>query len=55
MLRSRLGVAARETVRLRFDASHVIGELEKIYASLGLARTGKAKSRKAARPLREAA
>jgi glycosyltransferase involved in cell wall biosynthesis len=55
MLRSRLGAAARETVRLRFDADHVIGELEKIYASLGLARTGKGKVRRTARALREAA
>jgi len=55
MLRSRLGAAARETVRLRFDAGHVIGELEKIYASLGLARTGKGRVRRTARALREAA
>jgi glycosyltransferase involved in cell wall biosynthesis len=55
MLRSRLGAAARETVRLRFDADHVIGELEKIYASLGLARTGKGRVRRTARALREAA
>jgi glycosyltransferase involved in cell wall biosynthesis len=55
MLRARLGAAARETVRLRFDADHVIGELEKIYASLGLARTGKGRVRRTARALREAA
>jgi glycosyltransferase involved in cell wall biosynthesis len=55
MLRSRLGAAARETVRLRFDADHVIGELERIYASLGLARTGKGRVRRTARALREAA
>ncbi len=55
MLRARLGTAARETVRLRFDADHVIGELEKIYTSLGLARTGKGRVRKTARALREAA
>jgi glycosyltransferase involved in cell wall biosynthesis len=55
MLRSRLGAAARETVRLRFDADHVIGELEKIYVSLGLARTGRGRVRRTARALREAA
>jgi glycosyltransferase involved in cell wall biosynthesis len=51
----RIAAAARETVRLRFDADRVIAQVEAIYAGLGLAGRAGARAHRPARPLREAA
>jgi glycosyltransferase involved in cell wall biosynthesis len=51
----RAASAARETVRLRFSADLVLGQLEKVYADLGLAGTAGVRARTATRPLREPA
>jgi glycosyltransferase involved in cell wall biosynthesis len=55
-LRRRMGTAARESVRLRFDAGRVIAQLESVYASLGLTPTARPPAdAPAAGRLREAA
>jgi glycosyltransferase involved in cell wall biosynthesis len=51
----RISAAARESIRLRFDADRVVAQLEEIYAGVGLARSAGARARTPARPLREAA
>jgi len=55
-LASRLGAAARETVRLRFAADSVLAQLERVYAAAGLVpRTGDALPGNPVRSAREAA
>ena len=51
----RIAAAARETVRLRFDADRVVAQLEGIYAGLGLVGSADARAPAPAGPLREAA
>jgi glycosyltransferase involved in cell wall biosynthesis len=51
----RIATAARETVRLRFDADRVIAQVEAIYAGVGLARSAGTQARPPVGRMREAA